>query len=100
MSIRRLSGSSPLRMDTRWSRRPGRRRPSRRRWSRHRTNPPRPGDALQMEGRDAWVEQLLGACDRALARLEEHDDADPRLVADLNALRKRLADEMPDAAAG
>ena len=53
-----------------------------------------------MEGRHAWVEQLLGACDRALARLEEHDDPDPRLVADLEELRTRLADEMPDGAAG
>lgn len=53
-----------------------------------------------MAGRREWEEQLLAACDRALARLEEHDDADPRLVADLEELRKRLADEMPDAAAG
>jgi hypothetical protein len=53
-----------------------------------------------MEGRHAWVEQLLGACDRALARLEERDDVDPRLVADLKEFHQRLADEMPDAAAG
>lgn len=43
-----------------------------------------------MEGRRAWVEELLGACDRALARLEERDDADLELVADLEQLRARL----------
>jgi hypothetical protein len=42
------------------------------------------------------VEDLLGACERALARLEERDDANLDLVADLNALRARLADELAD----
>jgi len=51
-----------------------------------------------MEGRRAWVEQLLGACDRALARLDERDDADLELVADLEELRARLTDELPDTA--
>ena len=51
-------------------------------------------------GRRAWVEQLLGACDRALARLEERDDADLELVADLKELRARLTGELPDAAVG
>jgi hypothetical protein len=53
-----------------------------------------------MEGRRVWVEQLLGACDRALAGLEERDDANVELVADLKELRARLADEPPDAAVG
>jgi len=53
-----------------------------------------------MESRREWVEHLLGACDRALARLEERDDADLELVADLEELRARLADELPDAAVG
>ena len=48
-------------------------------------------------GRQAWVEQLLGACDRALAGLEERDDAGVELVADLKELRARLADELTDA---
>ena len=50
-----------------------------------------------MDGRRAWVEHLLGACERALARLEERDDANLELVADLNELRTRLADELADA---
>ena len=53
-----------------------------------------------MEGRREWVEHLLDACDRALARLEERDDADLELVADLEKLRARLAAELPDAAVG
>ena len=43
-----------------------------------------------MEGRREWVEHLLEACDRALARLEERDDADLESVADLEELRARL----------
>ena len=53
-----------------------------------------------MEGHRAWVEQLLGACDRALARLDERDDANLEFVADLKELRARLTDELPDAALG
>jgi hypothetical protein len=53
-----------------------------------------------MEGTREWVEHLLGACDRALARLEERDDANLELVADLEELRARLADELPDEAPG
>lgn len=53
-----------------------------------------------MEGRRDWVEHLLGACDRALARLAERDDANLELVADLKERRARLADELPDAAVG
>ena len=48
-------------------------------------------------GRRAWVEQLLGACERALAGLAERDDANLELAADLNELRARLADELTDA---
>jgi hypothetical protein len=33
-----------------------------------------------------------------LGRLEERDDADLELVADLEELRARLTDELPDAA--
>ena len=50
------------------------------------------------EERRSWVEQLLGACDRALAGLEERDDANLELVADLKELRNRLTDELPDTA--
>ena len=53
---------------------------------------------MWMEGRRAWVEHLLGACECALVRLEERDDADLELVADLEELRARLTDELPDAA--
>ena len=53
-----------------------------------------------MEGRREWVEHMLEACDRALARLEERDDADLELVADLKELRARLAGELPDAIVG
>jgi hypothetical protein len=47
-----------------------------------------------MEDRRVWVEHLLAACDRALAGLEERDDADLALVADLKALGLRLRDEL------
>jgi hypothetical protein len=40
------------------------------------------------------VEHVLEACERALARLAERDDAHPGLVADLEALRRRLRNEL------
>jgi hypothetical protein len=48
-----------------------------------------------MEGRRAWVEHLLTACERALARLEERADADRELIADLKACRVSLREELP-----
>jgi hypothetical protein len=44
--------------------------------------------------RRLWVERLIEACDRALTRIEARDDADPGLVADLEALRRRLRNEL------
>ena len=51
-----------------------------------------------MEGRRAWVEHLLQACERALGRLEDREDANLELIADLEELRARLTDELPDPA--
>ena len=41
-----------------------------------------------------WLVHLVEACDGALARLTERDDADEGLVADLEALRDRLQAEL------
>jgi len=44
--------------------------------------------------RREWVEGLVGACDGALARLAQREDADRVLVADLEELRDRLSAEL------
>jgi hypothetical protein len=46
-----------------------------------------------------WLEELLAATDRALERLGGLD-ADPRLLADLEALRWRLGTQLHDTATG
>lgn len=52
------------------------------------------------EARRVWLERVLEACDRALARLAERDDAHPWLVSDIERLRARLQAELSEDRAG
>ena len=41
----------------------------------------------------AWLERLLGGCDRAIARLEERDDADRLLASDNKRLQAEVCED-------